>query len=280
MLVPSNYIAPHLFLGEIPGEPLTVIYPATGRGPAVPTAQQVRARLAALAAPDRLQVCRAVARLCLVDQLSAAASYACTAPAGASITACTGPVASGSPVDTAAPGQHSFTINASDSDGLAATQTVTYTVAPGPGTGMGTTGSTPPKPSITALRQTHPIWRTGGKLAEISRRHPTLGTTFSFTLNEQASVVLRFTRLLPGLKLHGKCVNRTARNSRKPHCTQTRVAGRLSLAVHVGANHLRFQGRLAPTKRLTPATYTLTITATDGAGQTTTSHRLTFTIVK
>ncbi|TCO18656.1 DNA-binding transcriptional ArsR family regulator [Kribbella steppae] len=61
LLVPSNYIAPHLFLGEIPGEPLTVIYPAGGRRDAVPTAQQVRHRLEALAAPDRLQVCRAVA---------------------------------------------------------------------------------------------------------------------------------------------------------------------------------------------------------------------------
>ena len=32
LLVPSNYIAPHLFLGEVPGEPLTVIYTAVGRG--------------------------------------------------------------------------------------------------------------------------------------------------------------------------------------------------------------------------------------------------------
>lgn len=61
LLVPSNYIAPHLFLGEVPGEPLTIIYPAADRGPAVPTAQQIRARLEALAAPDRLFVCRAVA---------------------------------------------------------------------------------------------------------------------------------------------------------------------------------------------------------------------------
>ena len=61
LLVPSNYIAPHLFLGEIPGEPVTIIYPAGGRGTAVPTAEQIRARLEALAAPDRLQICRAVA---------------------------------------------------------------------------------------------------------------------------------------------------------------------------------------------------------------------------
>jgi DNA-binding transcriptional ArsR family regulator len=61
LLVPSNYIAPHLFIGEIPGEPITLIYPATGRTAPVPTAQQIRARLEALSSPDRLQVCRAVA---------------------------------------------------------------------------------------------------------------------------------------------------------------------------------------------------------------------------
>ncbi len=61
LLVPSNFIAPHLFLGEVPGEPLTVIYPAGGRGAAVPTAQVIRQRLEALAVADRLQVCRAVA---------------------------------------------------------------------------------------------------------------------------------------------------------------------------------------------------------------------------
>ncbi|GAA1551422.1 DUF5937 family protein [Kribbella sancticallisti] len=61
LLVPSNFIAPHLFLGEIPGEPLTVIYPAAGGAAEVPTAQAIRSRLEALAGPDRLQICRAVA---------------------------------------------------------------------------------------------------------------------------------------------------------------------------------------------------------------------------
>ncbi|HZX03030.1 ArsR/SmtB family transcription factor [Kribbella sp.] len=61
LLVPSNYIAPHLFIGEIPGEPITIIYPTGGRATDVPTAAQIRARLDALASPDRLQVCRAVA---------------------------------------------------------------------------------------------------------------------------------------------------------------------------------------------------------------------------
>jgi DNA-binding transcriptional ArsR family regulator len=61
LLVPSNFIAPHVFLGEVPGEPLTVIYPAAAKRTGVPAAQVVRTRLEALAAPDRLQICRAVA---------------------------------------------------------------------------------------------------------------------------------------------------------------------------------------------------------------------------
>jgi DNA-binding transcriptional ArsR family regulator len=61
LLVPSNYIAPHLFVGEVPGEPITIIYPSGGRVADVPSAQLIRARLDALASPDRLQVCRAVA---------------------------------------------------------------------------------------------------------------------------------------------------------------------------------------------------------------------------
>lgn len=61
LLVPSNYIAPHLFVGEVPGEPITIIYPAGDRVADVPSAQLIRARLDALASPDRLQVCRAVA---------------------------------------------------------------------------------------------------------------------------------------------------------------------------------------------------------------------------
>jgi hypothetical protein len=204
------------------------------------------------------------------------ASYACSAPAGATITTCTGPVADGAPIDTTAPGQHSFTVHATDTDGLIVTQTLTYTVAPP----TATTASTAPKPSITALRQSHPVWRTHGKPPHVSSRRAPIGTTFSFDLNKPAHLVLTFTRQTAGHKLHGKCVSQTASNKHKPGCTQTRAAGTLKLIAHQGANHVRFQGRITPTNRLTPGRYTLTITATDGARQTTTSRALPFTIVK
>jgi hypothetical protein len=208
---------------------------------------------------------------------AATASYACTAPAGATITTCTGPVASGGPIDTDAPGQHSFAVRASDSDGLTATETVTYTVVPA----KGTMGHTPPKPSITALRQSASVWRTGVSPAHMNhRRNPPVGTNFSFVLNEPARATLRFTRLTPGLKLHGKCVHRSAHAKHQPRCVQRHAVGTLSLAAHQGTNHVRFQGRLAPAQTLTPSRYTVTVTASDGARQTTTSRTLTFTIVR
>jgi hypothetical protein len=207
-----------------------------------------------------------------------AASYRCTASASATITTCTGPVASGVPIDTTTPGQHPFAVHATDTDGLSATQTVTYTVAPG----KGTVAHPATKPSITALKQSRSVWRTGGRLAHISshRRKPPLGTTFSFALNEPARVTLNFMQRTPGRRLHGKCVHPSGSTKGQPRCTQTHAAGTLSLPAHRATNHIRFQGRLTATKRLGPGTYTLTITATDGARQTTTSRVLAFTIVK
>ncbi len=62
VLVPSAFIAPHLYVGDEPGLPLTVLYPAmpTTAPPALAHAELL-ARLTALAHPVRLQVCRAVA---------------------------------------------------------------------------------------------------------------------------------------------------------------------------------------------------------------------------
>jgi probable HAF family extracellular repeat protein len=55
-------------------------------------------------------------------------SYGC-ADGGSGIATCTGPVASGSAIDTSTVGSHPFAVSATDAVGHAATSTVTYTVA-------------------------------------------------------------------------------------------------------------------------------------------------------
>jgi Protein of unknown function (DUF1565) len=58
------------------------------------------------------------------------ASYACTDPDGAAdVASCSGPVASGAPIDTSTTGPHAFTVTATDKAGNRATRTTTYTVA-------------------------------------------------------------------------------------------------------------------------------------------------------
>ncbi len=203
-----------------------------------------------------------------------AASYSCTAPAGATITSCAGPVANGAAIDTTTLGQRSFTVNATDSDGLTATQTVTYTVKPA-------SIKNAPKPSITALHQSASVWRERGKRPRTaSIRNRPIGTTFSFTLNEPARVTLSFTRQLAGRKVHGQCVNRSPSNKPNHRCTRTIAAGTLTLPARQGANRIRFQGRVSLTKKLAPGNYKLKLSATDTAGRSTSAQPLSFTIVQ
>jgi hypothetical protein len=83
------------------------------------------------------------------------ASYSCTAQEGATLTACTGQVASGARIDTSTLGQHSFTVEAKDNAGSAISQTVKYTVlSPAPPPAPNTTlGSHPAKKINTTKKK-------------------------------------------------------------------------------------------------------------------------------
>ena len=136
--------------------------------------------------------------------------------------------------------------------------------------------------TLTNTSQTQPRrWRLGGKLATFAAAtKPRVGTTFQFTLNEAATVRFAFAQLLPGRKVNGNCVAQTARNRRNMACTRSVPVGSLSFNAGAGPHKLFFQGRLTRTRKLNPGTYTLTITATNAAGQRATKGPLrSFTIV-
>jgi hypothetical protein len=206
---------------------------------------------------------------------SVAAGYSCGSSAPATVSACTGPVASGMPIATGTPGTHSFTVTASDSDGIEASQTVTYSVVPAP-------AIAPPPPTITAVHESASSWREGTKLAQISRkRRPLIGTTLSFALNEQARVNFSFTRRVSGRKVRGgECFAQTKENRRKPACERTVTLGTLSFTGHSATNEVIFQGRISRSTKLKPGRYTLVITATNSAGARSEPKLLSFTILK
>jgi len=137
----------------------------------------------------------------------------------------------------------------------------------------------PPVPALTHASESHKTWRASSKLAQISStRTAPLGTKFSFTLNQAATVKLAFTLDRSGRRRGKKCVAETRKNRHKRKCTRTSSAGTLSLAAPAGADKLAFYGRLSRGARLKPGSYTVAITAGEG-GKTSNAVRLSFTIV-
>lgn len=106
-------------------------------------------------------------------------------------------------------------------------------------------GPAPPRPTITALHESHRTWRQGA------------GTRFSLHLNEPASLALLFRQ-----RVHGHLAPR----------------GRLMLAGAAGPNMFRFDGRAARRHQLSPGRYVLTVTATTAAGQRSAPASISFVI--
>jgi hypothetical protein len=141
----------------------------------------------------------------------------------------------------------------------------------------------PNPPVVRSAHESATRWREGGALAQISRprtRKPPVGTTFSFALNEAATVRFAFTQGARGRRVGGRCVAPTQRTRHKRQCSRTLTVATLTFAGHVGTNKVRFDGRVSRSKRLALGRFTLVITATNAAGQQSSPQRLTFTIVK
>jgi trimeric autotransporter adhesin len=130
----------------------------------------------------------------------------------------------------------------------------------------GSPAATATPPAVTGFRQSAAVWRRGTKLGRITARsRRPVGTTFSFTLDQAAAVQVRFARSAPAHRKRGR--------------KRSVGAGALRLAGHTGANRVHFEGRISRARRLRPGRYTVQITATNGAGQRTSTRSLRFTIV-
>ena len=128
----------------------------------------------------------------------------------------------------------------------------------------------PGPPVLSNLRETARTWREGRALAQISKKKLPLGTTFSFSLNESASVTFTFTESVSGRKAGKRCVAQTKRNKRRPRCTRTFRAGTLTFSAHGGANKVRFDGPIRAREKLKLGSYTLLVSATASGKHSTT----------
>ena len=188
--------------------------------------------------------------------------------------------ASGAAIDTSTTGPHTFTVTATSTDGQTATATETYTVA-APATA---------NPVLGELRESHLRWPEGSSLPHITSHakhtpgRPAMGTTFSFTLNQPATVRLTFTQQASGRVVsvngHRECVAQTKPNHHGRKCVRTVTAATLSLTAPSGTDKLAFAGRISRTRKLSLGSYTATITATNASGESSAPKSLRFTIVK
>jgi hypothetical protein len=170
--------------------------------------------------------------------------------------------------------RYTFTAPATTTSTAPATTTSTTLVGSSPLGGVIAT------PAASGFSESASRWRRGSALPRISSAgKPPLGTTFSFTLNEPATVSFSFTQRVPGRRVKGRCVAVGQRNAGEPKCKRTVSVGSLGLAGHAGLDKVRFQGRLSSAKTLKPGSYTVTITARDSHGLASLPHSLTFTII-
>ena len=171
------------------------------------------------------------------------ASFGCVASAPLTITRCTSPIADGTAIHTSSLGPQSLTVTAVDSNGVATVDTIRYRVVA-------------VRPTISHLRQSTAIW-----LEHHSARNGVaVGTKFSFSLDQAATLTFSFARAQTGRVAGGRCTAASAANSNARSCIRQLPAGTLTRKAHAGTGTLAFGGTTS-SGALAPGGYTVLVSA-------------------
>jgi uncharacterized delta-60 repeat protein len=150
-----------------------------------------------------------------------------------------------------------------------------------------TPGSAPPAArdllaaTITGLRASPKVWavnRRGRAEVRVTKRAKR-GTTFRYTLSEAARVVFRIERKGRGRKVGRRCRAQTRKNRKRRRCVRYQRVGSFAQAGKAGRNRKPFSGKIGR-RRLRPARYRATLTATDPAGNVSKPKRVSFRVVR
>jgi hypothetical protein len=140
-------------------------------------------------------------------------------------------------------------------------------------------------PVISKLELAHKSFALGAKATATSaatkKKHKTAsGTTFTFTLSENATTRIAIVRRVKGHRASTKRPCAAAKRGQKLNCTRT-VTELTLVRAHTakGANRVAFSGRYGKRKHLVNGSYTATLTATDPTGNRSKPHSVTFSVV-
>ena len=140
----------------------------------------------------------------------------------------------------------------------------------------------PTKAVLTALTETNTTFTVASASTPLTGRTAAVrhqkGTTFSFRLDQAATVKIAIQSNLAGRRVVGRCVPATGALRHKPSCTRTVTVATLKRTAHAALNKVAFSGRISG-KALKPGSYKAVFTATDAAGSSQ-PKTLSFTIAK
>lgn len=186
---------------------------------------------------------------------------------------------------------YTFTVSATNRVGTGQASAASNAVTPGApsavqppgGSGVPHGGSRVPAeatdvaPRIRGLRVTNRRWALArGRTPRVAAARR--GTTFIFTLSEDARTSIRIERVVAGRRSGRRCVK--PRPGLRRRCTRFVAAITLTRAnTRSGVNRVRFTGRVGR-RKLAPGRYRATVVATDGAGNRSAPRSVRFTVVR
>jgi VCBS repeat-containing protein len=167
------------------------------------------------------------------------------------------------------PDTFTYTLNG----GSQATVSVTVTCVNSPAA----PGEPPLFASARLTNTTFAVDRSGPAETAVTARAKK-GTTFVYSLSEDARVVFKIEQRTTGRRVGTKCQKTTKRNKSRRKCTRYVRIGSFAHAGKQGTNRKSFSGKIGR-KVLRPSRYRATLTATDADGNASKVKRLNFRVV-
>lgn len=151
---------------------------------------------------------------------------------------------------------------------------------PPPGGGPGADLIAPVLSGVSLKPSTFRIAKAATPRSAGRKRRPPRGTRIRFTLSEPATVRLTVSGGAPGRRVAGRCRMPSRRNRGRKRCVRRLSFGTLTRSGRpAGMQSLAWSGRIGR-KALRPRRYTLSVRATDAAGNRSAARTLRFRIVR
>jgi hypothetical protein len=171
------------------------------------------------------------------------------------------------------PAAGTFTATLSASDSVGNNTSVSRQVVVGGG------GDAPRFLSARLTNAVFAVNRSGAAEKPVASRRAKRGTTFVYSLSEDARVVFKLEAKKPGRRSGRRCVKPTKRNRRARRCTRFVRAGAFAHRSVAGQNRKKFSGKIGK-RRLRPGRYRASLVATDADGKRSPARRLNFRVVR